>query len=1227
MNILKKFALVICIILSLTMIFALSSCDSIGKQPSHKPKDESSNFDESSDIEDETDTTESSTEDSMQEDESSSFEESSHVCSYDKWDVLKKPTCTKKGIGINICECGRYIDEEIPPLGHIEETIEGKEPTCVEEGLSDGKKCSSCGEILSEQETLPMIPHDYDDEGNCKGCPKTLSDAVLIVLDVSSSMGQEMDYGTRFAVSRDAIIKLISDFQDHDYFGLILFDSNAHIAMELSQIENKEDFVKKLEYDLNHLFYYYYLDENGNETDIIINKNDGTEYIDLGYQIPEIDLPYSNTYDINGNRIKTHGTNYYSAIHAASQMYAKFDTDVISKKLIFISDGEPADKGSGYDNVVKRMADRGILTSTMGINLNQMALHEMALIANAGNGILEIANDYETFYTNLLKIIENTEFIGSDKLLYQLSDDKSYYIVAGIGTCTDADIVIPSEHNGKPVAEIGYGAFEGCDSIKSITLPNTIKSTDNGAFQNCPLLKKVYFNGTVEEWCNISFGAFMPLVNYADLYFNGELVRDLVIPDTVTEIKSYAFAECASIRSVTISGSVTSIAIGAFANCPFLNSATIIGDNLTKIDFNAFNGCYRLVEIYNPSSNELVSNSCRNAGIIHTSLNEPSILENADDYIFMTHKDKYYLIDYVGSDTKLTLPEAYKGNNYEIYRYAFFMHDAITSITIPNSVATIGECAFRDCISLKSITIPSSVTSIGGGVFNGCDKLESINYLGTLEQWCNCNITSSLLYTGAKLHFDGVLVTDIVIPSSVKSIRSGAFQRCISLKSVIIQDGVTSIAGNAFQNCTSLESITIPSSVTSIEVRAFQGCTALESVTIQGGVTSIGNYAFQGCASLKSITIPSNVTSIGNYAFQGCSSLKSIIIPDSITKIGISAFDPGTSITTQSNKLILQYFISDNSSCTNKSHDHYAIQLFEAGQQITLSNTPCNLSSDDTFFGWFTEDGTFYEGGATITPNDNTILYSACGKEINSAEELKSYLNTSKQWQYVRLTSDITLSGQNVSAGWASFSSLIIDLNGHNITSSNVQFGFGGQRTGMIFIGEGIINFTSNNTRNGAFFTTSFHGWGDGAQKLWIGKNVKIVSNVPLIRITNSMENIPGLPNIRIYGDITAPSLFHSLGGDNMKISLFDSCKINITSSDSELVYDSSTSSTGVIATLTIFGGEYNLPKNFKGFVQSESAKIVLAIKGGHFNIDISEYLDDEHTLTFDGNMYTVTEK
>ena len=130
---------------------------------------------------------------------------------------------------------------------------------------------------------------------------------------------------------------------------------------------------------------------------------------------------------------------------------------------------------------------------------------------------------------------------------------------------------------------------------------------------------------------------------------------------------------------------------------------------------------------------------------------------------------------------------------------------------------------------------------------------------------------------------------NVVLPSSVTSIGSGAFNLCWKLTSVTIPDSVTSIGDQAFSKCGGLKSVTISNSVTSIGVEAFSGCMSLTSVTIPDSVTSIGRYAFGGCESLKSVTIGNGVTSIGNEAFRGCG-LTSVTIPDSVTSIGISAF-------------------------------------------------------------------------------------------------------------------------------------------------------------------------------------------------------------------------------------------------------------------------------------------------------------------------------------------------
>ena len=220
----------------------------------------------------------------------------------------------------------------------------------------------------------------------------------------------------------------------------------------------------------------------------------------------------------------------------------------------------------------------------------------------------------------------------------------------------------------------------------------------------------------------------------------------------------------------------------------------------------------------------------------------------------------YYEYDneYTG---KVEIPESvtYNGKTYSvegIVEDAFAGCTGLTSITIPNSVASIGYKAFHNCKNLTSIVIPNSVTSIGDYAFFLCTGLASIT-----------------------------------IPNSVTSIGSSAFSDCTGLTSITIPNSVTSIGNSAFLGCTGLASITIPNSVTSIGEEAFRYCTELASITIPNSVTSIGSSAFYRCTGLTSITIPNSVTSIGNSAFLGCTGLTSITIPEGVTRIGYDTFD------------------------------------------------------------------------------------------------------------------------------------------------------------------------------------------------------------------------------------------------------------------------------------------------------------------------------------------------
>jgi hypothetical protein len=228
---------------------------------------------------------------------------------------------------------------------------------------------------------------------------------------------------------------------------------------------------------------------------------------------------------------------------------------------------------------------------------------------------------------------------------------------------------------------------------------------------------------------------------------------------------------------------------------------------------------------------------------------------------------------------------------------AFAGCTGLTSVIIPNKVTSIGACVFFLCESLTVIIIPAGVTSIGEWAFSRCAKLTAINAAVDNKAYTSHD---GILYNKDKTiliaYPAGKTDASFIIPDYVTGIGGGAFAGCENLTSITIPNSVTSIGDNAFGDCTRLTNINIPDNITVIKDMTFSQCTVLAGVTIPDSVTSIGAGAFSGCISLAGIIIPNGVTGIGKAAFHECTGLTGVTIPNNVTVIEDSVFSYCTNL-------------------------------------------------------------------------------------------------------------------------------------------------------------------------------------------------------------------------------------------------------------------------------------------------------------------------------------------
>ncbi len=420
------------------------------------------------------------------------------------------------------------------------------------------------------------------------------------------------------------------------------------------------------------------------------------------------------------------------------------------------------------------------------------------------------------------------------------------------------------------LTQIPAYAFHGLTDITSVTIPYSVQSIGADAFYNCTGLNTINWNATN---CSEAGSLYFPI-------FNGcTQLATLNIGEDIQSIPDYAFHGLTGITSVTIPDSVKSIGDYAFSGCTNITTATMPANVIRYIPKDSLT----TVTI---TSGESIGSSEFSGCTGITSVTIPDSVQSIGEYAFYncTGITKVNYLGDLKGWCEIEFEYAYANPLYEANNAKLYLNEVlVTEVKDLDGLTQIPAYAFHGLTDITSVTIPDSVQSIGEYAFYNCAGITKVNYLGDLKGWCEIEFEyayANPLYeaNNAKLYLNEVLVTEVKDLDGLTQIPAYAFHGLTDITSVTIPDSVQSIGNSAFE-CTGLKEITIPDSVTSIEDYAFCGCTGLQTVMIGEGVTSIGYYAFSGCKGLQTITIGNSVQSIDYCAFDGCTYIATATIP------------------------------------------------------------------------------------------------------------------------------------------------------------------------------------------------------------------------------------------------------------------------------------------------------------------------------------------------------------
>ena len=493
----------------------------------------------------------------------------------------------------------------------------------------------------------------------------------------------------------------------------------------------------------------------------------------------------------------------------------------------------------------------------------------------------------------------------SGDFTYKLNDDGSAIITQYSGSA--AALTIPSSLDGHTVKQIGSYAFEKNTTLTSVSIPETVTELKYSAFEDCTSLTAVTIPGGLTKAGSLGNGVFTGcsalttvqfgsgLTSIPEALFEGTGLKTITLPESVTSIGPWAFANCAKLEQVSFPAGLTSIDLCAFENCTALTAVTL-PKRLTELGNEAFENCSALKSVWIPKS--LTNNGLGGGFKGCTALT---------DITFETGITKIADYQFAGSPIKsITIP----GTVTTVGMSAFASCANLTAIDLPTSVTEIDGYAFENCTGLTAVTLPKHLRELGSDAFAGSTALKSVFIPLSLQTasspFRNCTALTDVTFEDGRTELPDTLlrgsgIRQLTVPQTVTEIGYSAFSGCTQLTAITLPAGLRELGSEAFKGCTALTGVALPDSLTALGHGAFWNCSALTAVEFPAGITppswSSSSGMLRNCTSLRSVKLPGTVSSLGGDFFAGCTALEQIVLPDSVTEIGSNLFNGCTALT------------------------------------------------------------------------------------------------------------------------------------------------------------------------------------------------------------------------------------------------------------------------------------------------------------------------------------------